>query len=364
MLSRVRKIKDININILNVNYQLKVNKLDKSNEYSYEEIKDVLTNKLDVFQMKEVIDSGKIKKELELYDSNYIFNRIENLYKVDYYFLSYLKSLVESKGHTFKVVESQKKTQTLEEDDDIKVDELLLVSDINKMEYEKLLYKQAETQATAEDKLKIKKYLFKKCLGVDILNQDLIDNYDFSTIKKYVSLIDTKNIGKSTDNRYKEDVLKVEVVQKLINEMGFTNMYDRQTKIKADELLSRIELLDVFKDDKASRILFNCRSITNKFDSIKSFLGCVNSILEHYSLKIQSNRYKESNKMLYNYSLINSKGREYIDELLQYRINNGFDIECSIRKYSPTTYYKELIKIKTLMVVDDDDEKAIHFKNY
>jgi hypothetical protein len=45
---------------------------------------------------------------------------------------------------------------------------------------------------------------------------------------------------KSTDNRYKEEVLKVEIVQKLINEIGFTNMYDRETKLKADELLSRI----------------------------------------------------------------------------------------------------------------------------
>lgn len=366
MLSRVRKIKDTNINILNVNYQLKVNRLDKSNEYSYEEVKNILIN-LDVFQMKEVIDLGKIKKELELYDSNYIFNKIENLYKVDYYFLSYLKSLVESKGHSFIVIEAQKKTQTLKddnEDDEVKVNELLSVPDINKPEYEHLLYKQAETQATAEDKLKIKKYLFKKCLGVDILNQDLIDNYDFTTIKKYVSLIDTKNIMKSTDNQYKEQVLKVEIVQKLINEMGFINMYDRQTRIKSDELLSRIEKLDVFNDDKASRILFNCRSIKNKFDSIKSFLGCANSILEQYSLKIQSQRYKENSKEFYCYELINSKGREHIDELLQYRIDNGFNIECCIRKYSPTTHYKDLIKIKPPMVIDDDDEKVIHFKNY
>ena len=215
-----------------------------------------------------------------------------------------------------------------------------------------------------KNEVKIKKYLFKKCLGVDILNQDLIDNYDFTTIKKYVSLIDTKNIMKSTDNQYKEQVLKVEIVQKLINEMGFINMYDRQTRIKSDELLSRIEKLDVFNDDKASRILFNCRSIKNKFDSIKSFLGCANSILEQYSLKIQSQRYKENSKEFYCYELINSKGREHIDELLQYRIDNGFNIECCIRKYSPTTHYKDLIKIKPPMVIDDDDEKVIHFKNY
>lgn len=365
MLSRVRKIKDININILNVNFQLKVNKLDNSNIYSYEEVKQNLLN-LSILEMKEIIEQGKIKKELELYDSNYIFNKIENLYKVDYYFLSYLKFLVESKGHSFKVIESsEKKTKNiLEEDLDEKVDELLLVDDINKIEYEHLHYKQQEGCASAQDKLKINKYCFKKCLGVDILNQDLIDNYDFSTIKNYISLIDIKNISKSSDNKYKEDVKKSEIVQKLINELGFINMYDRQTKINSNEFISRIEQLEIFNDESDMKLLFKSRSIKKNFDSIKSFLGCVNSILETYSLKIQSKEYKENQKRFYNYMLINSKGREHIDELLQYRINNGLIIDASIRKYTPTTYYKDLIKIKPLMVIDDEDEKVIHFKNY
>ena len=68
--------------------------------------------------------------------------------------------------------------------------------------------------------------------------------------------------------------------------------------------------------------------------------------------------------MCYNYILINSKGREYIDELLQYKINKGNHIEHSIRNYTPTTYYKDLIKIKPLMVIDDEDEKITFFKNY
>jgi hypothetical protein len=46
--------------------------------------------------------------------------------------------------------------------------------------------------------------------------------------------------------------------------------------------------IDVFNDDKAMRILFKTRSIKNKFDTLKSFLGCVNSILEPYSLKIRA----------------------------------------------------------------------------
>ena len=197
--------------------------------------------------------------------------------------------------------------------DDEKVDELFSVPYITPIEYDMLIHKQSESQATVEYKMKIKKYVFKKCLGVDILNQELIDNYDFSTIKKYVGLIDSQNIIKSTDNKYTEEIKRVEIVQKLINDLGFTNLYDRKTFQNKDEFLSRIEHLDNFKDDKSLRILFNCRSIKSNFDSIKSFLGCMNSMLEPYSIKIQSNRKKENQKEVYYYSLNYIKGREYIE---------------------------------------------------
>jgi hypothetical protein len=74
-------------------------------------------------------------------------------------------------------------------------------------------------------------------------------------------------------------------------------------------------LLDVFNDDKAMRILFKTRSIKNKFDSLKALLGCVNSILEQYSLKISSNRKKNNQIETQVYKLDYVLGRENIDEL-------------------------------------------------
>ena len=55
------------------------------------------------------------------------------------------------------------------------------------------------------------------------------------------------------------------------------------------------------------------------------------------------------------YKLSHVKGRENIDELLQYRINKGFSINTDIRLFSNNNYYTELIKVKE-MVVDDEDE--------
>jgi len=383
MLSRVRKIKNSDIFILNSNPNLKVNLITDDNKYYYDEIKDNLIA-LNIVKMNEVINDGKIKRELDLYDSNYIFNKIENLYKTDYYFLGYLKLLVERKGHKITFLENTKpKKIEINEDDNEPIDnDILTTPDINKREYEFLIQKQVDNWATAEDKLKIKRYVFKKCLGLDYLNCDelgrsIVKNYDFSTLKKYVGLISDKNIPFSNDNFYIEEVKKVEVIKSMIENLGFKNMYDRTTKINSDEFKNRISLLDVFDDDgsecnskplfpakagkdKAMRILFKTRSIKNKFDSLKSFLGCVNSILEPYSLKINSYDTRKGKERLNMYKLSHVKGRENIDELLQYRINKGFSINTDIRHFTNNNYYAELIKIKEIEMVADGEDETIY----
>ena len=108
------------------------------------------------------------------------------------------------------------------------------------MEYDFLKQKQHDNWATAEDKIKISRFVYKMCLGIDHLNCDelgrsIVKHYEFGTLKKYAGLISEDNIPVSTDNLYKEEVKKVQIIKKLINEMGFKNMYDRTTKINPDE---------------------------------------------------------------------------------------------------------------------------------
>jgi hypothetical protein len=354
MLSRVRKINCDTITILNISYTFKINTLNSNNMYSYTEVKQSLLS-LGVISMTEIIKDGVIKRQLSLYDTNHIHNKIEELYKHEYYFLAYLKHLLESKGHTFTNLDNMtkpKKKEINDDDNDIIDNILMSVKDIDKLEYEKLIFKQKQSQATAEDKIQIKKYVFKKCLGVDTLSNELIENYDFWTISNYISLIDTDNIRKTTDAHYKEKFKKCELITKLINDIGFKNMYDRETTIKAEELNDKlndiVEKNKIFSDDKASRVLFNSRSISKQYNSIKGFLGCVNTLLETYSLIILSiqGTTKINGKRSYVYSLQNTKGREFIDELLQYRINNGLNMHDNnnIRNYEPTTNYDNLIK--------------------
>ena len=136
-------------------------------------------------------------------------------------------------------------------------------------------------------------------------------------------------------------------------------MYDRSTLIDVEEFKDRVALLNTLNDDKSLRVLFNTRSIKSNFDSIKSFLGCVNTILEPYSLKICSilkdTRKGKERIRITKYGLKNITGRENIDELLQYRINKGFVINSDIRIFTNNNVYKDLIKIKA-MAPDDEDE--------
>ena len=135
------------------------------------------------------------------------------------------------------------------------------------------------------------------------------------------------------------------------------------------KLNTLVKTSNIFSKDKASRILFNSRSIFNEYDSIKGFLGCVNTMLEPYSLFIGSKKgnKKINGKRLYEYSLANVSGREFIDELLQYRINKGLilrDARC-IRHYNMTDKYASLLKEEHHIEFIDDDDEVIHIKpNY
>ena len=373
MLSRVRKIKCIDIVLLNISFNFKINTINTKNMYYQEEVKQSLIY-LGVVNMTEVVKDGTITKVLSPYDINHVHNKIELLYKHHYYFLAYLKYLLEKKGHSFKNLDNMKKKTQIYETDIID-DGLLGVSDISRAEYKKLLYKQQMSEATADDKMQIKKHVFKMCIGVDILTNELIDNYDMGTIKHYISLIDSENIAKTSEARYKEDIKKVDMINALICDIGFKNMYDRETRIRADALTSElnniVEKNNMFSNDKSSRILFNSRSIFNKYKSVKGFLGCVNTLFEPYSLIIvakQGNK-KIDGKRLYEYSLRNVNGREYIDELLQYRINKGLSLRDSrcVRNYKMTEQYASLQTETKCQdeFIDDDDEMVIHVKpNY
>jgi len=72
---------------------------------------------------------------------------------MEYYFLGYLKLLVERKGHTITFLESPKphKIKNNEDDDEPVDDDILTTPDIHKNEYEFLIQKQVDNWATAED---------------------------------------------------------------------------------------------------------------------------------------------------------------------------------------------------------------------
>ena len=96
MLSRVRKFESTSVSILST---VKYYKYDSSFFNSYHEVKDNLISN-NVIELNELYENGRIKKILTSYDINHIYNKQEDLLKNNkYFYLAYLISLLEAKGH-------------------------------------------------------------------------------------------------------------------------------------------------------------------------------------------------------------------------------------------------------------------------
>lgn len=356
MLSRVRKVKDRNITLWCP--QLQYNKINKNNIYTFDEVKECLLT-LDIIKINETIEGSKMVKRLTSYDINFCYNKIEDLMKHKFFYLGYLDYLLTNKGHTVKnLIEPKEKKEKVRDDiKNCKLDDSELLNSINDITEDKfkyLLEKQKQSTAEKIDKLQIKKYLIKSSLGVDKLDEKILEFYDSPfIIKKIEHLIDKTNIKNYNDNQTKENIKKVEIINDLINKLGFKlfdNKYISRKKFEMniEEIIKTNEL---FINPKLANILFNSSKVNIKTN--KQFLGFVNTVLENYKLKIQSKEVRVKKEDIEKvgktkdtaYSLEWLKGYETINELIQYKIDKGYKLNDTnnLRPKPTTEQYKYLV---------------------
>ena len=87
------------------------------------------------------------------------------------------------------------------------------------------------------------------------------------------------------------------MIKNLLSELGFNNIYDKETKIIKADLENKIELIKnnniIIKGDTI-KTFFNTLSYNNTiFKSLKSFIGFVNSLFSNYGFKIVSGEKKQ-----------------------------------------------------------------------
>lgn len=345
MLARVRKTTDNNILIYNDSF--KYNKMTNKDYYNYNEVKDLLISFEDIKITSEIkfID-GKMTKisGLKPYDVNYIYNKLEHLNANKYSFLPYLMRLMTNKGHIVKInniTEEEREEEKFlktnlieqglieeeEEETGGNSKEILDADDIDDETYDKLMKKQKASIATEDEKLLIKKHSYKKKLGVDRLNDALMDKYIFKErIDRFLYLIDEKNIPDFQDNQTKEHRERVRMLKSAVEDLGFKNIFDSKTIITREQLEENIFVVQqtnpIFTDFKRTKTLFNIHK-NKEVKTTRAFLGFFNSLLEDYCFKIQYKEKSIKGKKEPVYNIIELDGA---NELLEYKIKRGMKI--------------------------------------
>lgn len=356
MLSRVRKIKDSNITLWG--NKIGYNKINKYNIYTFDEVKNCLLT-LDIIKINETIEGNKMTKRLTHYDINFCYNKIEELMKNKFFYVGYLEYLLTNKGHT--VINKILKKEELDADRDeefernkdkkkksnkekypweVKQSEILEgIDDITENKFKYLLQKQKQGTSEEFEKLQIKKYLIKSSLGLDKIDGEILKYYDSPYIIKNIEhLIDKSNIIQYDDNQSKELIKKVDIINDLINKLGFKLFAN--IGINRDEFEKNIENVmktnEIFINPKIARVLFN--SSKSDIKTNKQFLGFVNSILEHYKLKIYSREIREGKGKSRYYELDFLNNYCDINNFIQIKIDKGY-------KLNDTNNIRPIIKI-------------------
>ena len=297
MIARIRKIKDTNIKILNEQFDMinmkNFNKVKMTNFYKYEEVKQGIMALDDIKLTKIIIDKNGKKimvNKLSLYDENYIYNRQENLNSEYYYFLPSLLILMKNKGHNYEIHNNIKSKNI---DKKILNEIILQIEDIDDEDYILFLDNQKKSVATEDEKYKIQKHSLKILYGVDKLNEDILKLEGYQ-IKNFCGLIDINNISNSKDNQTKEQKKKIEVINELLNNIGFNNIYDNNKYVEKEIIENKrndiIKNTTIFKDEMIRKVLFNESKYNDDITTNKAFLGYVNTLLDCFCLKIYSDQ--------------------------------------------------------------------------
>jgi hypothetical protein len=325
MTARIRKLNDNNILILNECF-----KLNKTcNFWNFEEVEPIIKYIKNISSDVQYIEKdNKIIKvnKISSYDNNYIYNQIEKLNKNKYYFLPLLKVYCEKKGINFIIDETEKIKRTIKDNNYI-IERVINSDDINDEQYNKLIKKQNNRTASTNDKLIIKKHSYKNMLGIDLINLELFKKYynKTNTIYNYCNLIDIENVKETTDNKKDENIKKAFIINSLIKQLGYNNIFDDKLIIDT-EFNKNLEIVmnenDIYIKPVIIKSLFHMPKLAINKDSKRQILGYINSLLHSFNLCISTVQKRTGGANKTNFYKLEHLNN--IDEILYYKIEKGY----------------------------------------
>jgi len=378
MFARIRQIENNEILILNECFRN--NYIKNDGYFCFDEVKNsILALEGIKLNTENIMINGKMcaSTKLNAYDTNYTYNRMEQLNASAYYFLSNFEMMCLNKGHDFEILKDRPCDTGIKKEEDIdtefkisNIDILLQTEDIDKNQHEDFLKKQQKDNATQEEKQQISRFFYKKQLSIDILENNeeskkFCEMFNVNSINNFISLINLNNIKESTDNQTKEFKDRAQLINGLINDMGFANIFDNKHIFKTEFEPAMENILKnniLFTNQLNTQVRFNLNKI-KKIESVKGFLGFVNSLLESYNVKVSYDRKRvkgEKEKVAcYNLEILND-----INELLEYKIRKGFKLvdDKNIRPKSTTEKYKNMIDFEKLKEIEERRAENIKYR--
>jgi hypothetical protein len=339
MTGRVRKLKnsEILVYLNNIPYS------KKKSFYKYDEIKNYVIE-TNMIAMKTILDLNKNKMikthNFDLFNKILCYNIQEELNKNKNIFISYFNYLLANKGYTYECLDCKISKNNIVKEN-ILLDEILDAKDITVDKLQKLLKKQANNKATHEDKIMIERYMAIKKLKLDEFELSDIDDYSDSeernirnnALKKYycniskvenLRLLNDKPDNNEEVNKPYNDYdtnannKKLVIINNIINILGYENVSDKKLIERADfetNMNKVIKESELFTNAHLINPLFGLNKKINKVDSIKGFLGFVNSLFIEYGFNIKLNKKsiwkekKKENKYYYYIKFVNDANK-------------------------------------------------------
>ena len=107
------------------------------------------------------------------------------------------------------------------------------------------------------------RYYIKLKLGVDLLDEQILDNYHYKyqRIFNCIALRDQDNIPKAYDNQHDDLRFKLPIVKELIHGLGFKDVFDTNKRYNRTEFTANINNLinkNIFTHDATCYKVFDC----------------------------------------------------------------------------------------------------------
>lgn len=301
MIGRCRKVRDDNILV----YLNSVPYKTKANFYAYNEVKEYVIEMFTQYLSKKIklnkeTNKKVYKYDLTLYSKIMIHNIVEKMNKGTYYFVPHLIKLLSDKGHTYEFLKDDSPKKEINKGIVMK-QEILLADDIDRGTYHTLEQKTITNKATREDKMKMEKYMLKINWKVNEITEDFMEKFygkthvlfnlrwliDSSKIEPYV------DIGNNISAKFSQiEILeKVKIIQQLLQKLGYENVRDTK-KIEKEIFIENMKKVlnecEIFINSKKCEPLFEFKK--GKINTVKSFLGCINTVLKQYGVQIKLSR--------------------------------------------------------------------------